>query len=124
MLSSALLGDMQVIDYIIESGRALTYPIYTGTYERVGHRELPGSYGNLDRVIKNAKEVRRSVDYLETRSDIDKSNIAYLGVSQGTAEGVIYAALEDRFKTVVFLDGGFFLSPTMPAKDQVNFVTR
>jgi serine/threonine protein kinase len=124
MLSSAALGDMQFIDYIIESGRALIYPIYTGTYERVGHREVPGAYGDLDRVIKNGKEARRSVDYLETRSDIDKMNIVYLGVSQGTAEGVIYAALEDRFKTVVFLDGGFFLTATLPAKDQVNFVTR
>jgi len=124
MPSSAVLGDMQFIDYVIQSGRALIYPIYTGTYERVGHREFPGSYGDLDRVIKDAKEVRRSVDYLETRSDIDKSKIAYLGVSQGTAEGVIFAALEDRFQAVVFLDGGFFLNPTLPAKDQVNFVTR
>ena len=64
------------------------------------------------------------MDYLETRPDIEASKIAYLGVSQGTAEGVIYAALEPRFKAVVFLDGGFFLTSVLPARDQVNFVTR
>jgi predicted esterase len=74
--------------------------------------------------IKESKEVRRSVDYLETRADIDKSKIAYLGVSQGTAYGVIFTALEPRFKTVVFLDGGFFLNDTLPPRDQVNFAPR
>ena len=123
--SSDELGDMQFVDYVIQSGRALIYPIYSGTYERRGDRENPGSIGDLQRVIRDAKEVRRSVDYLQSRGDIDKSKIAYLGVSQGTAEGVIFAALEDRFKAVVFLDGGFFLTiAPMPAKDQVNFVTR
>jgi predicted esterase len=123
--SSDALGDMQFIDYVIQSGRALIYPIYTGTYERRGDRGAPGAVGDLERIVKNAKEVRRSVDYLQSRPDIDKSKIAYLGVSQGTAEGVIYATLEDRFKAVVFLDGGFFLNPgVLPARDQVNFVTR
>jgi pimeloyl-ACP methyl ester carboxylesterase len=36
----------------------------------------------------------------------------------------LFTALEDRFKTVVFLDGGFFLRPTLPARDQVNFAPR
>jgi predicted esterase/predicted Ser/Thr protein kinase len=124
MPSSRNLGDMQFVDYIIQSGRALLYPIYEGTYERVGHRVAPGAHGDLDLTIQESKEVRRSVDYLETRADIDKSKIAYLGVSQGTAYGVIYAALEPRFKTIIFLDGGFFLNETLPPRDQVNFAPR
>jgi len=75
-------------------------------------------------LIENSKEVGRSVDYLETRPEIDKNKIAYLGVSQGTAQGLIYATLEDRFKAIVFLDGGFFLFPVTPAFDQVNFAPR
>jgi serine/threonine protein kinase len=124
MPSSRNLGDLQFVDYIIQSGRALLYPIYEGTYERVGQRVPPGAHGDLDLTIKESKEVRRSVDYLETRADIDKSKIAYLGVSQGTAYGVIFTALEPRFKTVVFLDGGFFLNDTLPPRDQVNFAPR
>jgi len=46
---------------------------------------------------------------LETRADIDKNKLAYLGVSMGSAEGVIYASLLlDRLKAVVFEDGGYF----------------
>ncbi len=124
MPSSQNLGDLQFVDYIIKSGRALLYPIYQGTYERVGQRVPPGAHGDLDVTIQESKEVRRSVDYLESRADIDKAKIAYLGVSQGTAYGVIFAALEPRFKTVVFLDGGFFLNDTLPPRDQVNFAPR
>jgi len=122
--SSKELGDLQFVDYIIQSGRALLYPIYKGTYERVGKRGLPGAYGDLNLVIEESKEVRRAVDYLETRPDIDKSKLAYMGVSAGTADGVIFTAMEDRFKTIVFLDGGFFLSPVLPPRDQVNYAPR
>jgi eukaryotic-like serine/threonine-protein kinase len=124
MPASDVLGDLQFVDYVIKSGRALIYPIYKGTYERTGHRGRPGDFGDLNLMIQDSREVRRAVDYLQTRPDIDGSKIAYLGVSQGTADGVIYTALEDRFKTVVFLDGGFFLGPHLAARDQVNFAPR
>ena len=32
--SSADLGDMGFVDYVIESGQAVMYPIYKGLYER------------------------------------------------------------------------------------------
>jgi serine/threonine protein kinase len=119
------LGDMQFIDYVIQSGRALIYPIYKGTYERrVPNQGLPFTDELFQLVIQQSKEVRRSVDYLETRPDIDKTKLAYLGVSQGSADGVIFTALEDRFKTVVFLDGGFFQSRVLPPIDQANFAPR
>ncbi len=124
MPSSEALGDLQFVDYVIKSGRALLYPIYQGTYERQRKRLVPGSIEDREVVIEDSKEVRRSVDYLETRPEIDKSKLAYLGVSQGTAYGVIYTALEDRFKAIVFLDGGFFLGPVLPGRDQVDFAPR
>ena len=122
--SSQKLGDMEFVDYVIKSGRALVYPIYEGTYERHRKLLLPGQVGNRDIIIQVFKEMTRSIDYLETRPDIDKSRLAYLGVSQGTAYGVIFVALEDRFKTAVFLDGGFFLRPALPGIDQVDFAPR
>jgi serine/threonine protein kinase/predicted esterase len=118
------LGDVQFVDYVIQSGRAVLYPIYKGTYNRQGKPAFPGSIAGFDRLIQDAKEVRRSVDYLETRPDIDRNKLAYLGVSQGSADGLIFVALEDRFKTAIFLDGGFFLTPTLPAMNQVNFAPR
>jgi len=124
MPSSQRLGDLQFVDYIIKSGRALLYPIYSGTYERRGQRRLPGSVEDRERIIVQSKEVRRSLDFLETRPEIDKTILGYLGVSAGTAYGVIYTALEDRFKAIVFLDGGFFLGPVTRGRDQVDFAPR
>ena len=100
------------------------YPIYQGTYGRGGNRHLPGTRDDRDQAIQQSKEVRRSVDYLETRPEIDATKLAYLGVCQGAAYGVIYTALEDRFKTIVFLDGGFFLGPPLDGRDQVDFAPR
>jgi eukaryotic-like serine/threonine-protein kinase len=75
--------------------------------------------------VKESKEVRRAVDYIESQPQrFDRDRIAYLGVSQGTAYGAIFGALENRFKTFIFLDGGFFLTEPLPARDQVNFVPR
>jgi len=124
MPSSENLGDLQFVDYIIKSGRALLYPIYKGTYERAGNRPDPGSVEDRALVIEQSKEVRRAVDYLVTRKEIDMTKLGYVGVSQGSAYGVIFAALEDRFKAIVFLDGGFFLGNPAPGRDQVDFAPR
>jgi predicted Ser/Thr protein kinase/predicted esterase len=122
--SSENLGDVNFFDYVVQSGRLVVYPIYEGTYERVHGRKAPGAIDSLQRVIRNSKEVRRAVDYLETRGDVNKSAIAYLGVSQGSGEGVMYTALEDRFKTALLLDGGFFMCNCVGGLDQVNFAPR
>ena len=125
MADSRNPGDMQFVDYAIKSGRALLYPIYQGTYERVAPNQArPGDIEDLQLVIQRSKEVRRSVDYLATRPEIDASKLAYLGVSMGSAYGVIFSALEDRFRTLVFLDGGFFLGAARRGRDQVDFAAR
>jgi len=84
--SSKELANMRFIDYVIKSGRALAYPVYEGTYERSWFGGFHYPRGN-NTVIRRSKDVGRSLDYLETRREIDKSKLAYLGVSQGTAEG-------------------------------------
>jgi dienelactone hydrolase len=126
MPSSLKLGDMDFVDYVIKSGRAVVYPIYRGTYERrFPGAPLPGTMTGRELTIQQFKEVRRAVDYLETRPDVaDAKKLAYLGVSQGAADGVIFLALEDRFQAAVFLDGGFFLMPPAAGGDQADFAPR
>lgn len=106
------------------------YPIYQGTYERLEEtlrREgamLPTPSRNREILVQRYRDLGRSIDYLESRTDIDKSKIGYLGVSMGTAFGVILATLEDRLKAVIFLDGGYFFEPPLPGMDQVDFAPR
>ena len=73
-------------DFIIKSGRAVIHPIYKGTYER--QDSLHSDYPDLsnfykEHVIAWAKDMRRSIDYLDTRPDIDTAKVAYYGVSWG-----------------------------------------
>ena len=59
------------------------------------------------------------------RSDIDRTRLGFLGVSMGSAYGVILASLEKRIKAVVLLDGGFFqIEEPLSGTDQVDFAPR
>jgi dienelactone hydrolase len=124
--SSATLGDLRYVDYVIKSGRAVIYPIYAGLYERSTTTPIvPGATDRRETLIEWSKDLGRSVDYLETRRDIDAKRIGYLGVSQGAAEGLFAVALEDRLRAVVFLDGGFFQNPKpIAGTDQADFAPR
>jgi dienelactone hydrolase len=125
--SSATLGDLSFMDYVVKSGRAVMYPIYLGLYERrpASPPPLPGPTLQRGLMLAWSKDLGRSIDYLETRSDIDAAHIGYLGVSQGSAYGVIFAALEQRLKAVAFLDGGYFQQDNPVAgMDQVDFAPR
>ena len=119
------LGDIGFFDYIVQSGRAVVYPIYQDTYERRVQYSLPRGAQNIQLTTDRFKDAARSLDYLATRPDIDSSKFAYLGVSMGSAEGLIYTTLlQDRLKTAIFLDGGFFLDPPPPGGDQADFASR
>jgi pimeloyl-ACP methyl ester carboxylesterase len=47
-----------------------------------------------------------------------------MGVSMGAAESVYLAAVDDRLKTVIMLDGGFFASKPLAGADQADFAPR
>ncbi len=119
------LGDSEFFDYIIQSGRAVAYPIFQDTYERRLRYSLPGGSQAIQLTTDRYKDAARTLDYLATRSDIDNSKLAYLGVSMGAAEGITYSTLlQDRLKTIILLDGGYFLEPPPPGGDQADFAPR
>jgi dienelactone hydrolase len=122
---SSELGDVNYFDYIIQSGRAVIYPIYEDTYERRSKHQLPSAGDNIDLPTEWYKDAARSLDYVDTRQDLDRGKVAYLGVSMGSADGVIFATLlQDRLRTAVFLDGGYFLQQPAPGTDQADFAPR
>ena len=125
LLDSNQLGDISFFDYVVQSGRAVMYPIYQDTYERRVRSFIPGASQRVRLTSEWYKDAARSLDYLATRSDIDSGKLVYMGVSMGSAFGaIITTLLQDRLKTAIFLDGGFFLDPPSPGGDQADFVPR
>ena len=114
--------DLVTFEFIVRSGRAVIYPIYEGTYER--RRPVQqGSSASRDRNVLWAKEVFRSIDYLESRPDVDTSRIGYYSLSLGAFFGPIPVALEPRIKVAVFAAGGLRFNP-MPEMQTANFMPR
>jgi serine/threonine protein kinase/predicted esterase len=126
-LQSIDVMNMRYIDFIIKDGRAVVFPIYKGTYERGD--ELSSDYPDKtsfyrDHLIMWSKDLRRSIDYVETRPEMDTSKIAYCGFSWGAALGAIMPVLDDRLKVAILNVGGFYLQEALPEVDQINFVSR
>jgi formylglycine-generating enzyme required for sulfatase activity/pimeloyl-ACP methyl ester carboxylesterase len=124
--SSASL-DPGRVDFVLKSGRAIVLPIYKGTYERGGelHSDYPAATTFYkDHVIMWGKDLSRTIDYLETRSDLDSSRIAYYGLSWGGAMGAILPAVEPRIKTNILYVAGMNFQRALPEADQLNYVSR
>jgi eukaryotic-like serine/threonine-protein kinase len=117
-----------LIPSLVKNGRAVMFPVYKGTFER-GNGALLAIHTGADTrqytdyFIKVAKDFRRSIDYLETRSDIDLKKLAYLGFSWGGIYGSLIPAIEDRLK-VSILNGGGMWGNTRPEVDGINYVNR
>ena len=111
------------VEFIVRSGRILVYPVYQQTYER----RVEGRQGQnflREMGIQRGQDVRRTVDYLETRPDVDRSRIALYGLSLGAQLAPVFLATEPRLRTGVLLSGGFE-TWTIPAEiDPVNFAGR
>ena len=124
--SSARL-ETQYFDFIVRSGRAVIHPVYQGSYERtlggtlLSYAAQPSVWREM--AIQWHKDVARSIDYLETRPDIDRERIAYHGISLGAAHGPRFMALEPRLKAGLLVWGGLPYGIT-PEISPANFTQR
>jgi len=109
-------------DFIIRSGRAFLYPVYKGTYERLTFEQI-GSNAERELRIAWSRDLGRAIDYLETRSDIDRTRLAFYGVSEGADAGVILTSLEPRLKVSV-LQGTGIGAHVAPEIDLLNYAPR
>lgn len=119
--SSEGLGTRE-FGFLVRSGRAVLFPVYQGTFER---RRGPVSGPNAVReiVIQRTKDVRRAVDYLASRTDIDSSRIAFYGLSMGANYGALVGAVEPRIRTLVLVGGGM-VEGRPPEVATLNFAPR
>ncbi len=124
--SSASL-DLGRADFFQKSGRAVLFPIYKGTYERGGdlHSDLPSETATYrDYLVMWEKDLARSIDYLETRQDLDAGRLTYYGLSWGGALGAILPAVERRIKVNVLYVAGLSFQRALPDADAINYLGR
>ena len=113
------------LEFIVKTGRAVFYPIYKGTFER-NIKSLPHyseSFEYTEVITQVVKDFKRSIDYLETRDDINTDKIALYGMSWGAIMGPIISAVEDRIKTNIYVSGGLQYK-LRPEVWSINFLSR
>ncbi len=118
--------------FLVKNGRAVFYPVYKGYFERGNDNllaiiEMDTSTHQWAEVhIQQVKDLRRSIDYLETRPEIDIQKLAYYGMSYGSMAAPAVLAVEDRFQVSVLLAGGFGFTGGMhrPEVNPIHYVGR
>jgi dienelactone hydrolase len=119
--------EIDFIDFIIKSGRAVVLPVLWGTYER--NTDLESTWPNETREYSNSvvrwiQDFRRTADYLETRDDMNLSKLGFYGFSWGGWNGPIVLALDERFDTGVFLSGGIPPTLARPEASSASYASR
>jgi eukaryotic-like serine/threonine-protein kinase len=117
----------RMFDFILTSGRAVLVPVYKGTWQRrdsLATDVADSSNFYRDHVIMWAKDLRRAVDYAETRPELSTARLAYYGLSWGGALGGIMPAIEPRIKLNVLVVAGLSFERVRPEVDAVNFLPR
>jgi len=74
--------------------------------------------------IQRTKDFFRSIDYLESRADIDHNRLGFYGVSSGASASPRLLAFEKRVKVAVVIGGGLYPESLPPEVDTLNFVPR
>ena len=115
------------ISMILRSGRAFAWPILKSTYERQDDyvfRMQDESNDHREHVLRWHQDFRRSLDYLETRADVDSDRFGYYGISWGGLSAGYALAIDDRFKAAALNVPGLIPLPTQPVVDVFNFLPR
>jgi pimeloyl-ACP methyl ester carboxylesterase len=70
------------------------------------------------------KDLSRTIDYLQTRDDLNVEKLAFYGLSWGSYAASIVLAVEPRIKAAVLNVGGFWNARFLPEVDPLNFAPR
>jgi serine/threonine protein kinase/formylglycine-generating enzyme required for sulfatase activity len=114
----------------VRGGRAVFGVVLDGYIERLHPANyVPPAIDSAefaDQMIGRITDLRRGLDYLETRTDIDRTRIAAIAPSAGSLLGMIIGAFEPRYRAIVFLGAGIPASyrPIVAVANPINFVSR
>ena len=82
-------------------------------YDARGHG-TSGEDGPIT-ILKLAEDVIAGIDYLETRTDVDKKRLGVMGRSIGGSAAILASSMDDRIRTIVSCSG--FADPKTLTKD-------
>jgi eukaryotic-like serine/threonine-protein kinase len=108
-------------DCIPKSGRAFIFPVYRGMYERALGTPGEQAKGFEELFPDWVKDMGKTIDYLETREDINIQNLAYMGLSLGARLAPDFSVYEERIKTLVLFGGGIRYPAARPKPQGLTF---
>jgi dienelactone hydrolase len=127
-------GGNKKTDYIVAIGKQFVsrgFVVITIDSPNQGERRKKenntGLLGLLgaDQVMHYCGDYSRAVDYLATRTDVDKERLGYVGLSWGGITGITYVAYDPRIKAMgAMVSGGNFLGRFSDSSDPVYHVAR
>ena len=81
---------------------------------------LTQPYTGMRFIVQNVIDLRRAVDVVESRPDLDQRRVAYVGFSMSTFLGVQFVAMEPRVRAACLALGGaglfHFMASTVPGE--------
>ncbi len=116
-----------LVGFLMRSGRAVVVPVFRGTFERPSElRNVApdSSVAYRDALIHWTQDLRRTIDYLETRVDIDRQKLGFFGHSWGGLVGPVVLTVEPRLKVAVLHVAGLAFVRPLPEADPFNFLPR
>jgi len=117
--NSPMRNRKEFLDEAVALARSGVVSLLTdGPVARPGHVEnrQPLNDQQADDLVQQILDMRRGVDLLAARKDVDAKRIAYVGHSYNAMVGGFLAGLERRFKAFVLMAGGL--------SDEVDMRTR
>jgi len=94
----------------VHGGRAVFAVVLEGYIERLRPaNDVPPDITSAefaDRMIGRVIDLRRGLDYLETRPDVDPGRMVAMAPSAGSSLGMVLGAFEPRYRGIVFLGAG------------------
>lgn len=133
------LGDHKAVDYV-EFGNQFflknSYAVLRLDISDHGDRkedvyefDLTGKYRYWSRnvISQTVFDLRRAVDFIETREELDSESIGYYGISLGGITGTVFCGVEERVKVpVIVLAGGqldLLFKEKIPRSEAKDFVS-
>ena len=133
------LGDHKAVDYVefgndlfLKNGYAVMRIDISDHGDRKGEVfdfDLTGPYKYWSRSVisQTVFDLRRTIDFVETRKELDSNRIGYYGISLGGIIGTIFCGVDERIKVpIVALAGGqlnLLYEQNAFSKDAKDFVS-